>query len=61
MRMDRDLNAAASLAALAAKTTGGMSSPSCAATLNEPAGNSRRTSPAGREYRRRTLLEGNAA
>jgi len=45
--IDRDLNAARNLAALA----GGTSSPSRGATLNEPAGNPGKTRPAGTGYR----------
>jgi putative transposase len=45
--IDRDLNAARNLAAL----TGGASSPSRGATLNEPAGNPGKTRPAGTGYR----------
>jgi hypothetical protein len=41
--LDRDLNAARNLAALAAEVTGGTSSPSCGATRNEPEGNPRQT------------------
>jgi putative transposase len=37
--LDRDLNAARNLAALAAEVSGGTSSPSCGATRNEPEGN----------------------
>ena len=51
MSMDRDLNAARNLVALVAGSAGGASSPSCGATQNEPAGNPRKTSHAGREYR----------
>jgi putative transposase len=40
---DRDLNAARNLAALAAGTAAGTSSPSCGATINEPDGNPRQT------------------
>ncbi|MBA8825799.1 transposase [Saccharopolyspora lacisalsi] len=47
---DRDLNAARNLAS-PAETTGSTSSPSCGATQNEPAGNPRKTSPAGTGYR----------
>ena len=46
---DRDRNAAANLAALAAGA-GGASSPSCGATKNEPAGNPHETSLAGNGY-----------
>jgi putative transposase len=45
--LDRDVNAARNLAAL----TGGASSPSRGATLNEPAGNPDKTRPAGTGYR----------
>ncbi len=45
--MDRDLNAARNLAALA----GGASSPSRGATVNEPAGNPEKTRAAGTGYR----------
>ena len=45
--LDRDLNAARNLAALA----GGASSPSRGATVNEPAGNPGKTRPAGTGYR----------
>jgi putative transposase len=45
--LDRDLNAARNLAALA----GGASSPSRGATVNEPAGNPGKTRPAGTRYR----------
>ncbi len=45
--IDRDLNAARNLAALA----GGASSPSRGATVNEPAGNPGKTRPAGTGYR----------
>ncbi|HVK26126.1 MAG TPA: RNA-guided endonuclease TnpB family protein [Actinokineospora sp.] len=41
--LDRDLNAARNLAALVGEVTGGMSSPSCGATRNEPDGNPRKT------------------
>lgn len=41
--LDRDLNAARNLAALAARSTAGTSSPSCGATINEPDGNLRKT------------------
>jgi putative transposase len=37
--LDRDLNAARNLAQLVDKVAGGMSSPSCGATRNEPDGN----------------------
>jgi putative transposase len=45
--LDRDLNAATNLAAL----VGGASSPSRGATVNEPAGNPRKTCTAGTGYR----------
>ena len=47
--LDRDLNAASNLAALAVSRTA-PSSPSCGATLNEPAGNPQKTSSAGSRY-----------
>ena len=59
--MDRDLNAAHNLAALAGQITGSASSPSCGATLNEPAGNPLKTSHAGRGYRHGKPHQGNAA
>ena len=46
-RLDRDLNAARNLAALAAQA----SEPSCGRTKNEPAGNPRKTGMAGNGYR----------
>ena len=46
--LDRDINAARNLAAL---ITGGASSPSRGATVNEPAGNPGKTRPAGTGYR----------
>lgn len=50
--LDRDANAARNLAALAGDVgTGGASSPRCGATVNEPAGNPRKTSSAGYGYR----------
>jgi putative transposase len=50
--LDRDLNAARNLATLANVVAGGStSSPSCAATLNEPAGNPRKTHLVGNGYR----------
>jgi putative transposase len=50
--LDRDLNAARNLATLANVVAGGgTSSPSCAATLNEPAGNPRKTHLVGNGYR----------
>jgi putative transposase len=61
LRMDRDLNAARNLAALAEQTIGEASSPSCGATINEPAGNPHKTSPAGRGYRHGKPLQGNVA
>jgi putative transposase len=39
MTIDRDRNAARNLVTLADMATGGASSPSCGATLNEPTGN----------------------
>ncbi|HVK23258.1 MAG TPA: IS607 family element RNA-guided endonuclease TnpB [Actinokineospora sp.] len=41
--LDRDLNAARNLAQLVCEVAGGMSSPSCGATRNEPDGNPRKT------------------
>jgi putative transposase len=41
--LDRDLNAARNLAALADEHADGTSTASCAATKNEPAGNPRKT------------------
>jgi putative transposase len=50
--LDRDLNAARNLATLASAVAGGnTSSSSCGATLNEPAGNPRRTHLVGNGYR----------
>ena len=46
-RLDRDLNAARNLAALAAQA----SEPSCGRTVNEPAGNPPKTAPGGNGYR----------
>ncbi len=46
-RLDRDLNAARNLAALADQA----SEPSCGRTINEPAGNPRKTAPGGNGYR----------
>jgi putative transposase len=46
-RLDRDLNAAHNLAALAAQA----SEPSCGRTENEPAGNPPKTAPGGNGYR----------
>ncbi|MBP2330085.1 putative transposase [Kibdelosporangium banguiense] len=43
LALDRDLNAARNLARLVNEATGGMSSPSCGATRNEPDGNPRQT------------------
>ncbi len=60
MSIDRDRNAAANLAALAVSATA-TSSPSCGATLNEPAGNPHKTSPAGSRYRHGKSPEDNAA
>ena len=59
--IDRDRNAAANLAALATRTTAVTSSPSCGATLNEPAGNPHKTSTAGSEYCHGKSPEDNAA
>ncbi len=50
LSLDRDLNAARNLAGLV-EAAGSSSSPSCGATENEPAGNPRKTSPAGGGYR----------
>jgi putative transposase len=47
-RLDRDLNAAHNLAALADEAA---SEPSCGRTENEPAGNPRQTAPGGNGYR----------
>ncbi|WP_327120784.1 zinc ribbon domain-containing protein [Nocardia sp. NBC_01730] len=58
--VDRDINAARNLAAVVATVTGGGSSPSCGATVNEPAGNPCKTSPAGSGYRHGKPHEGNA-
>jgi putative transposase len=58
--MDRDRNAARNLAALAAGL-GGASSPSCGATINEPAGNPCKTSLAGSGYRHGKPPAGNVA
>ena len=58
--IDRDINAAANLAALAASTAV-TSSPSCGATTNEPTGNTHKTSIAGSEYRHGKSPEDNAA
>jgi putative transposase len=50
--LDRDLTAARNLAGLASVATGGKaSSSSCGATLNEPAGNPRKTHLVGNGYR----------
>jgi putative transposase len=49
--LDRDYNAARNLAALADGHAGSTSTASCAATVNEPAGNPHKTSPAGTGYR----------
>ncbi|MEU2033318.1 IS607 family element RNA-guided endonuclease TnpB [Nocardia amamiensis] len=57
---DRDINAARNLAAMAA-TEAGASSQSCGATVNEPAGNPCKTSPAGSGYRHGKPPEGNTA
>jgi putative transposase len=43
LTLDRDLNAARNLAALAAEVTAGTSSPSCEATRNKPDGNPHKT------------------
>ena len=59
-RADRDRNAAANLAALAAHVQRGTSPPSCGATKNEPDGNSSQTSHAGSGYRHGKPHEGNA-
>jgi putative transposase len=56
-RLDRDLNAARNLAALAAQA----SEPSCGRTVNEPAGNPGKTAPGGNGYRHgkaQTLSQG---
>lgn len=58
--IDRDRNAAANLAAIAASATG-TSSPSCEATKNEPAGNQHKTSTAGSRYRHGKSEPDNAA
>jgi putative transposase len=58
---DRDANAAANLATLAERATGGASSPSCGATTNAPAGNPRKTNPVGSGYRHGKPHQGNAA
>ncbi|WP_396899527.1 IS607 family element RNA-guided endonuclease TnpB [Mycolicibacterium sp.] len=58
--IDRDRNAAANLAALAA-TTAATSSPSCGATKNEPNGNQHKTSTAGSRYRHGKSHEDNVA
>ncbi|WP_218022175.1 RNA-guided endonuclease InsQ/TnpB family protein, partial [Nocardia mexicana] len=59
---DRDRNAARNLAALAMRTVeGGTSSSSCGATLNEPAGNLRKTGTAGGGYCHGKPHEGNIA
>lgn len=59
MSTDPDLNAARNLAGLVAGRTDGASSPSCGATINEPAGNPRKTGEAGRGYCHGKPLEGN--
>ncbi len=59
--LDRDINAARNLAALAFQVARGASSSSCGATLNEPDGNPHKTSLAGRGYCRGKPLEGNVA
>lgn len=51
MSSDRDHNAARNLAGLVDEATGSASSPSCGATVNEPAGNPGKTSHAGVGYR----------
>jgi putative transposase len=51
LSLDRDLNAARNLAALAGKATGSTSTESCTGTINKPAGNPRKTSHAGTGYR----------
>lgn len=51
MSSDRDDNAARNLAGLVDEATGSASSPSCGATVNEPAGNPGKTSHAGVGYR----------
>jgi putative transposase len=59
--LDRDLNAARNLATLASVATGGnASSSSCGATLNEPAGNPRKTHLVGNGYRHGKTLAVNA-
>ncbi|ORX15991.1 transposase [Mycolicibacterium wolinskyi] len=58
--IDRDRNAAANLAALAASVTA-TSSPSCGATQNAPDGNPHKTSTAGSRYRHGKSNEDNAA
>ncbi|WP_229480600.1 IS607 family element RNA-guided endonuclease TnpB [Mycolicibacterium mageritense] len=58
--IDRDRNAAANLAALAASAAA-TSSPSCGATQNEPDGNPRKTSTAGSRHRHGKSNEDNAA
>jgi len=60
IRIDRDRNAAANLAALAASDTA-MSSPSCGATRNEPDGNQLKSSTAGSRYRHGKSEPDNAA
>ncbi|BBZ19677.1 hypothetical protein MGAD_40120 [Mycolicibacterium gadium] len=59
--LDRDLNAARNLAALASQAAGGTSSPSCGATLNEPAGNPQKAGQVGSGYRHGKPRVGNAA
>lgn len=49
--LDRDVNASRNLVALSAAISGVTSSPSCGATLNEPAGNSGKTDLVGNGYR----------
>lgn len=57
--LDRDLNAARNLAALANEVRTSTSSPSCGATLNEPAGNPHKASHVGSGYRHGKPYEGN--
>ncbi|WP_396912846.1 IS607 family element RNA-guided endonuclease TnpB [Mycolicibacterium sp.] len=58
--IDRDRNAAANLAAIAASAAA-TSSPSCGATQNEPDGNPHKTSTAGSRYSHGKSNEDNAA
>ncbi|ORA24156.1 transposase [Mycobacterium aquaticum] len=60
IKIDRDSNAAANLAALAASAAA-TSSPSCGATQNEPDGNPQKTSTAGSGYRHGKSESDNAA